>query len=101
MGATRLDHAAVAQLFTSPTGPVALELARRAVRVERLAKRLCPVDTGRLRTSITWRLARDARGLLAIIGTNVEYAPFVEFGTRFARSQPFLRPALSAAGGHR
>ena len=27
------------------------------------------------------------------IGTNVEYAPFVEFGTRRMASQPFLEPA--------
>lgn len=98
---TRIYTESVDALFNSPSGPVALELARRAVAVERLAKRLCPVDTGHLRASINWRLARDARGLLAIVGTNVTYAPFVEFGTRFAHAQPFLRPALEAAGGHR
>ena len=105
----RLDNAAIADLFTSEQGMVGKELARRAVEVERMAKRLCPVGTpestgirgyagGRLRSSITWSLARDARGLLALIGSNVSYAPFVEFGTRYMGAQPYLRPALRAAG---
>jgi HK97 gp10 family phage protein len=28
------------------------------------------------------------------VGTNVEYAPYVEYGTRRMRAQPYLRPAL-------
>jgi hypothetical protein len=78
-------------------GPVAKDLARRCFRVERAAKRGCPVDTGRLRSSINWRLARDGRGLLGIVGTNDTYAPYVEFGTTRTAAQPYLRPALQAA----
>lgn len=49
-----------------------------------------PVDTGRLRNSITHEI-RDA-GLSAVVGTNVYYAPHVEFGTRNPNypAQPFL-----------
>lgn len=90
------------QLFFSPgnatrivaSGAIAADLARRAAKVEREAKRLCPVDTGRLRASIGWSLANDIRGPLAVVGTDVEYAPFVEFGTSKMAAQPFLRPAL-------
>ena len=32
------------------------------------------------------------------IGTNVEYAPYVEFGTSRQRAQPFLRPAATEHG---
>ena len=39
-----------------------------------------PVDTGRLRSSIAVRLQDE--GLTAIVGSNVQYAPHVEFGTR-------------------
>ncbi len=92
-----LDQPAIDRLFTSPSGPVVKDLARRAIQVEATAIRLCPVDTGRLRSSITHELAVDDRGLLARVGTNVEYAIFVEFGTRFAPAQPYLRPALRAA----
>jgi len=67
---------------------------KRAIRAERAAKRLCPVDTGRLRASITWRIDRDAKGLLALIGTTVHYAAYVEFGTWRMHGRPFLRPAI-------
>ncbi len=93
----RMDSAAIAHLFTTEQGPVGKELARRAVKVDNAAKRLCPVDTGRLRASITWALAHDNKGLLAIIGSNVHYAIHQEFGTRYQSGTPFLRPALRAA----
>ena len=80
------------------------------------AKMECPVDTGNLRNSISHDSDEDT----AIVGTNVEYAPYVEYGTgRFAegggrstpwtyqddegnwhttsgqKPQPFLRPAIA------
>jgi HK97 gp10 family phage protein len=55
-----------------------------------------PVDTGLLRKS--WLLDR-LTPLSAIIGTNVEYAKHVEFGTSRTRAQPFLRPALAQVVG--
>ena len=58
---------------------------------EGYAKRACPVDTGRLRNSITHIVDED--GKCAIIGTNVEYAPYVELGTRHQKPQPYLKPA--------
>lgn len=54
----------------------ALEVSSWAI-VSR-AKRLCPVDTGRLRSSIT--AVRVTPGFWKV-GTNVEYAPYIEFGT--------------------
>lgn len=33
-------------------------------------------------------------GLTAESGPETEYAPYVEYGTRFMESQPFVRPAL-------
>lgn len=58
---------------------------------EGYAKRACPVDTGRLRNSITHIFDED--GKCAVIGTNVEYAPYVELGTRHQKPQPYLKPA--------
>lgn len=58
---------------------------------EGYAKRACPVDTGRLRNSITHLV--DEGGKCAVIGTNVEYAPYVELGTRRQKPQPYLKPA--------
>lgn len=35
-----------------------------------------------------------ANGLAVYVGSAVEYAPFVECGTRKSKAQPFLRPAV-------
>ena len=44
---------------------------------EGYAKKATPVDTGNLRNSISHKVTEDA----VYIGTNTEYAPYVEFGT--------------------
>ena len=46
---------------------------------EGYAKRLTPVDTGNLRNSITHEV--DTEELAVYIGSNVEYAAYVELGT--------------------
>lgn len=58
---------------------------------EKYAKEITPVDTGRLRNSIT----HEVDGKEVYIGTNVEYAPPVEYGTVKQKAQPFLRPAAT------
>ena len=90
---------------------------------ERHAKKKCPVDTGRLRNSITYALAGEEthvksykankkkagekerktytydgtadgkKGSGVYIGTNVEYAPFVENGARGRPPVHFLQDA--------
>lgn len=54
------------------------------------------VDTGRLRASYTWRTGDGVDGPYVEIGTNVKYAPFLEFGTRRMRPRPHLRPGINA-----
>lgn len=93
----RSDAGVIRSFLASSTGPVAQDLSRRALRVESRAKVLCPVDTGRLRASIRWRLVRRPSGLVAIIGTEVEYARWVHEGTRYRAGVPFLTRALDAA----
>lgn len=95
----RSDAGAIRAFLASSTGPVAMDLSRRAIRVESRAKVLCPVDTGRLRSSIRWQLNRRPGGLVATIGTEVEYGGFVHNGTRYVRARPFLTNALPAALG--
>ena len=58
---------------------------------EGYAKRLCPVDTGRLCNSITHVTNYGAKAVY--IGTNVEYARYVEMRTSRHKEQPYLRPA--------
>lgn len=69
----------------------AMALEAIGLAAEGYAKDLCPVDTGRLRNSISH--AKDDEA--AYIGTNVEYAPFVELGTSRMKPRPFLRPAAT------
>lgn len=64
-------------------------LLKATLLVEGTAIDKVPVDTGRLRSSITHRVEPD----FAEVGTNVEYAPNVEFGID-QKPQPYLRPAL-------
>jgi len=75
---------------------------------ETYAKKLCPVDTGNLRNSITHQREGDDTEL---IGSDVEYAPYVELGHHqevgryvpaigkrlvrpFVPGKPYLAPAL-------
>ena len=63
------------------------------------AQRTVPVDTGRLRGSIN--VKREY--LKKRIGTNLEYAAFVEYGTPIGTGphggpQPYLRPAMIKFG---
>lgn len=92
-----VDQRALDELFGSPDGPVGKVLKRIGLSCVRIAKRMAPVDTGRLRSSIAEELRREDGELVEIVGTDVEYAPYVEFGTRRMRAQPFLRPAAQQA----
>lgn len=94
------------------------------LKLEKYAKALCPVGTvestgikgyrgGTLRNSITY----EVRGQSVVVGSNVEYAPYVELGTgpnftpppdweqftskpgsgvghSYVHPRPFLRPAV-------
>lgn len=98
------NEAEFTRLTRGKDGQVAKDLSRRAIAVQSQAKsnathRPGPrVDTGRLRSSISWRLGEDGIGLYAEIGTGVPYGRNLELGlTRNGRRFPFLVPALEAA----
>ena len=66
---------------------------KSVIVVEGRAKDKCPVDTSRLRNSITHLVELGLR-ILGKIGTPVDYAPYVELGTVNMAAQPYLIPAL-------
>ena len=92
-------------------------LEKCGLTAEGYAKKLCPVDTGNLRNSISNKV--DTEEPAAYIGTNVSYAPYVELATgiyaeggrptpwvyqdaqgnwhwtRGNPAQPFLKPAVA------
>lgn len=96
---------------------VARALERCGMQAEGYAKDLAPVDTGNLRNSISHRV--NEREKTVYVGTNAEYAAYVELGTgKYAkggrkdpwvyqdtegkwhhtngqRAQPYLKPAVA------
>lgn len=92
-------------------------LAKCGFTAEGYAKKLCPVDTGNLRNSITHEVVEDENAVY--IGTNNEYAAYVCLGigkyaeggrptpwvyqdakgnwhyTHGQKPQPFLKPAVT------
>lgn len=94
-------------------------LERCGSQAEGYAKDLAPVDTGNLRNSISHKVDPDEPA--AYVGTDTEYAPYVEFGTGIYaeggggrptpwvyqddegnwhwtagnKAQPFLKPAVA------
>jgi HK97 gp10 family phage protein len=67
-----------------------------ASATQKLARELVPVDTGSLRLSILLKNESDTKTNRISIGTNLEYAPYMEYGTRLTRARPYLRPAFYA-----
>lgn len=78
-----IEQAAFSQIETA--------LEKVGLMAERNAKIACPVDTGRLRSSISHTHDKNT----AYIGTNVEYGPYVEMGTVNTKAQPYLKPAIA------
>lgn len=73
-----------------------LAVTRTGLKIEARAKRLAPVDTGRLRSSLVSRDVSKSRSFTVIenqIGTNVKYGIYQELGTRYIRPKLFLTRA--------
>lgn len=91
----RVHVGVVQSTFRDPGGPSGRWLYRRGLRIESRAKILCPVDTGRLRSSITTTQPRMVgRRLTVTVGTNVNYARYVHDGTRAHVVRAVRRKAL-------
>ena len=103
-GLTESDSAALVEIRENNAAQVEAAIDQAIARAitmigqqaEGYAKLMCPVDTGRLRNSITNQI--DLQENAVYIGTNVEYGPYVELGTRRRHPQPYLKPAASEHG---
>ena len=69
------------------------QLEELAFLTERHSKVKSPIDTGRMRASIT----TDIGTLRARIAPHTNYALFVHEGTRFMRARPFMTFGFEAA----
>ena len=62
--------------------PILNAMRDSTLQLQRDARIFAPVDTGRLRASIIPTIRSTPASVEGVIGTNVEYAPYMEFGTR-------------------
>jgi len=72
-------------------------LTKAALTVENRTKQLTPVDTGKLRASITHEVDAMLIPSWAKVGSQTNYAPFVEYDTR----PHFPPPAALESWAHR
>ena len=73
--------------------PLKKALEDSALQLEGVIKEGTPVDTGRLRGSITSKVSSDPVPLWAKVGTGVKYAPFVEYDCK-----PHFPPVTALQG---
>lgn len=94
MSVTFVSHVPQVKAASADAKSTALEIIGGVA--ESYAKAACPVDTGRLRNSITHQQESEN---VEVIGTNVEYAAYVELGTVKMAARPYLRPAAENHAG--
>ena len=99
----------VSEVITATLSAADRALEKMGGTAETYAKKACPVDTGRLKNSITH--VKSTTEEAVYVGTNVSYAPYVELGhdqevgryvpaigKRLVAShvdgKPFIRPAV-------
>lgn len=80
------------EIIAKAPGVARAAVSKAAFDIEGRAKATVPVDTGNLKNSIRTEMAE----LSAVVGTHVEYAPYVEFGTVRMGARPYLVPAAEA-----
>lgn len=119
MKITLEDHSA--EVYKELEAACNRALEKCGLVAEGYAKKLCPVDTGNLRNSITHTVAYNGERA-AYIGTNSEYGVYVECGTGIyypggrqtpwtyqdengdwhlthgQRAKPFIKPAVAEHG---
>ena len=88
----------VMELKRKLAGDAQMKSAKRIVlkngaELQARAQRNAPVDTGNLKRSIGLEIKDN--GLTAESAAAAEYAPYVEYGTRFRKAQPFMGPAFN------
>lgn len=69
-------------------------MQKATLLVERDAKINAPVDTGRLRASLTPEVQQTGTTARGVVGSNVIYAAAQELGTRYMKGKFYLQKAL-------
>ena len=74
-------------------------MAKAVAVVEAGAKMACPVRTGDLRRSIHGETTKTTNQVVGTVGTPMEYAPYVEFGTGRRGGYPYKTSVPLAYSG--
>ena len=74
--------------------PMEMGMRDATMLVTRQARINAPVDTGRLRASIAPEVRQQGRTVQGIVGSNVRYAPFQEYGTDRTPGKRYLQRAF-------
>lgn len=82
----------VKEVIEAKNDAIARALEAIGIQAEGDVAILAPVDTGRLRDSITHEVDESEEAVY--IGTNVEYAAYQEYGTSRMKAHPFLKPGI-------
>jgi HK97 gp10 family phage protein len=96
IGVTGLEQllSQVGQKFAQMESQIDQAVQGAGIDCAKYAKIACPVDTGRLRSSIQYENKGSQK---CIVETTVNYAIFVEAGTYKQAAQPFMGPAYEQA----
>ena len=88
------------EILATMKDKVQTALKAMGVEAEGYAKDECPVDTGRLRNSISNKVISSENAVY--IGTNVEYGVYVEYGdyNHVTGKKHFLKDAAANHGDH-
>lgn len=104
----------VSEVISATLSAADRALEKMGGTAETYAKMKCPVDTGRLKNSITHVKSSSEKAVY--VGTNVSYAPYVELGhdqevgryvpaigkrlvASHVEGKPFIRPAVEEHTG--
>ena len=93
----RLDG--IDQLKEALNPEATLEKVRRIVKMngaelQAKAMRNAPYKSGTLMRSIQLNIKNG--GMTAEVEAQAEYAPYLEYGTRFMEARPYMKPAFNA-----
>ena len=70
---------------------------KNGAQLQKTAQKNAPIDTGNLRQKIALEITDG--GMTAEVESTAEYAGYQEYGTRFMKGKPHIRPAFDEQKG--
>ena len=89
---SRADKLSEALMHAQKMVDVKACISKHGADLNKVMVEKAPVKTGFLRRSI--KLSKGDDGMSVTVEPTAEYAPYLEYGTRFMRERPFVKPAL-------